>query len=80
MTTAEAIEKTLVSPHEHDRNLEAANVVDGLFAIARAIDGADLSTASFREIAKALNRIADLLEAKPYIPEALRKVAVAGQL
>ena len=31
------IAKNLVSPNEMDRNMEAANVVDGLFAIARAI-------------------------------------------
>jgi hypothetical protein len=34
---AEAIKVTLISPNESDSNLEAANVVDGLFAIARAI-------------------------------------------
>lgn len=34
---AEAIERTLVSPNELDSNYEAANVVDGLYAIARAI-------------------------------------------
>jgi hypothetical protein len=28
----------LESPNESDRNLEAANVVDGLFAIARSLD------------------------------------------
>lgn len=33
-----AIRATLISPNESDANLEAANVVDGLFAIARAID------------------------------------------
>lgn len=30
--------ETLISPNERDRNMEAANVVDGLFAIARAIN------------------------------------------
>jgi hypothetical protein len=34
---AKAILATLISPNESDRNLEAANVVDGLFAIARAL-------------------------------------------
>jgi hypothetical protein len=34
---AEAIKATLISPNEADRNLEAANVVDGLFAIARGL-------------------------------------------
>lgn len=34
---ANAIYETLISPNEIDRNLEAANVVDGLFAIARAL-------------------------------------------
>lgn len=35
---AEAITDTLISPNENDRKKEPANVVDGLFAIARAID------------------------------------------
>ncbi len=34
---AKAILMTLESPNESDRNMEIANVVDGLFAIARAI-------------------------------------------
>lgn len=34
---AVAIRETLISPNEADRNLEAANVVDGLFYIGRAI-------------------------------------------
>ena len=33
-----ALHFTLVSPNESDRNGEDANVVDGLFAIARAIN------------------------------------------
>lgn len=37
MGTAEAVEAVGVSPNEHDSNGEPANVVDGLFAIARAI-------------------------------------------
>jgi hypothetical protein len=35
---AEAIWGTLESPNEPDRHDEPANVVDGLFAIARAIE------------------------------------------
>jgi hypothetical protein len=35
---AEALCNTLISPNEEDRNLEPANIVDGLFAIARAVD------------------------------------------
>ena len=34
---AKAIHDNFTSPNECDSNLEAANVVDGLFAIARAI-------------------------------------------
>ena len=34
---AEAIVHTLTSPNEPDRNLEPANVVDGLYAIARGL-------------------------------------------
>lgn len=35
---ADALRATCVSPNELDRNLEPANVVDGLFAIARALE------------------------------------------
>ena len=33
-----AIRDSCISPNETDSNLEPANVVDGLFSIARAID------------------------------------------
>lgn len=36
--TAQALSYALVSTNESDRNGEPANIVDGLFAIARAID------------------------------------------
>lgn len=36
---AKVLAGTLRSPNESDSNGEVANVVDGLFAIARAIDG-----------------------------------------
>jgi hypothetical protein len=36
--TSKALLETLISPNEVDSNLEPANVVDGLFAIARAIE------------------------------------------
>lgn len=35
---ARAICDTLMTPNEEDRNGEPANVVDGLFAIARSLD------------------------------------------
>ena len=35
---ADMLEQVLSSPNEADRNGENANVVDGLFAIARAIE------------------------------------------
>jgi hypothetical protein len=35
---AEALIRVLESPNESDSNLENANIVDGLFAIARALD------------------------------------------
>lgn len=35
---AHAIATVFVSPNEMDRNMEHANVVDGLFAIARALE------------------------------------------
>jgi hypothetical protein len=34
---ARALEYALVSPNEFDRNLEPANVVDALYALARAV-------------------------------------------
>jgi hypothetical protein len=36
---AGALKTALISPDEPDRADEPANIVDGLFAIARAIDG-----------------------------------------
>ena len=35
---ADAIREVFISPNEADRNFEPANVVDGLFAIARALN------------------------------------------
>lgn len=35
---ATAVRETLISPNEQDSNLEAANVVDALFAISRSLD------------------------------------------
>jgi hypothetical protein len=49
---AEAILYTLHSPNEVDRNLEPANVVDGLFAIARALN----------KVAAALEALKDVRE------------------
>lgn len=34
---AQALYNTLISPNESDSNFESANVVDGLFAIARGL-------------------------------------------
>jgi hypothetical protein len=41
------LRECFISPNESDRNLEPANVVDGLFAIARALN----------KIAEALNKV-----------------------
>ena len=38
MNITEALRATFISPNESDRNGESANVVDGLFAIARSIE------------------------------------------
>jgi hypothetical protein len=38
-----ALKQTLISPNCFDSNLEAANVVDGLYAIARAIQALALA-------------------------------------
>jgi hypothetical protein len=35
---ATAVVRCFISPNERDSNHEAANIVDGLFAIARALD------------------------------------------
>jgi hypothetical protein len=43
LTVAEAIVETLISPNEADRNMEAANVVDALFAIARGLNAIAVS-------------------------------------
>lgn len=40
---AEALREVLISPSEADRNLEDANVVDGLFAVARAAHSISVS-------------------------------------
>lgn len=37
MTTGDALRACLISPNESDSNFEAANVVDGLYSIARAL-------------------------------------------
>lgn len=49
ISTAEAIAQSQISTNEVDANGEPANVVDGLFAIARALEG----------IAAALELLAD---------------------
>jgi len=72
---AKAIKATLISPNEADSNLEAANVVDGLFFLARHIrngllwTGAGESKDSLGEamehasarIAAALNNVAEAI-------------------
>jgi uncharacterized protein Yka (UPF0111/DUF47 family) len=63
VTTADAIRATLISPNESDRNLEAANVVDGLFAIARAINRlADAAETAGESISEKLNEIASQID------------------
>lgn len=52
--TAAALTATLISPNEIDSNMEPANVVDGLFAIARAVH--HLADAVTGESAKADKR------------------------
>lgn len=61
--TASAIESCFISPNECDSNLESANVVDGLFAIARAISDLSksidkLSYETFKQIQETGDRIA----------------------
>jgi len=47
-----ALKAALISPNEPDRDGEPSNIVDGLFAIARAIDGL---TAAVQKATGALN-------------------------
>ena len=54
---ARALLETLISPNESDRNLEAANVVDGLFAIARAINGLSQALNHCHECARELEKV-----------------------
>jgi len=54
-TIAKAITDTLISPNEADRNAEAANVVDGLFALARAIHNGS------EKISRPLDKIAEAI-------------------
>jgi hypothetical protein len=49
---ADTMAHVLVSPNEQDRNGEPANLVDGLFAIARAI----------HRLADGLGRLSDTLK------------------
>lgn len=67
---ATALHATLISPNESDSNSEPANVVDGLFAIARAVDrlayaiegpgapGHSPLTSAIRDIAESIERAA----------------------
>ena len=63
---AAAIRATLISPNEADRNLEPANIVDGLFAIARAITSVsqsiDNATEELAALADVHSRLADTNE------------------
>ena len=57
--TGNAIRGALISPNESDSNGEPANVVDGLFAVARAIsDLAGAQTHNAERLAQAVTRIA----------------------
>lgn len=53
-TTEEALLDVFISPNESDSNGEAANVVDGLFAIAR----------SLRKLAGAIEKVDETLNNK----------------
>ncbi len=53
---ADAVLATLISPNESDRNGESANVVDGLFAIARGLHA----------IARSLDRLGPNESSSPF--------------
>ena len=65
--TGNAIRDTLMSPNESDANFEPANVVDGLFAIARAIDrlaaaiAGDIDEPGDRALSDSVDRLASRL-------------------
>jgi len=70
-TIAAALRETLATPNELDRNLEPANVVDGLYKIAQAIrmteideaaDGLGAIARELGNVAGALHRIADAID------------------
>jgi hypothetical protein len=64
---ASAINRSLVSPNEGDSNGEPANVVDGLFAIARALE-------------RGLDRVAEAIESRPVDPRPSRQPRAADPL
>ena len=57
---ADAIRSVFISPNEADRNMEPANVVDGLFAIARAIQRPDERT-ELHAIARSIDNLAEAI-------------------
>jgi hypothetical protein len=60
----EAIRATLISPNECDSNMEPANIVDGLFAIARALNrvAAAIDDAGFDKLVPRLDQLAGAIE------------------
>jgi hypothetical protein len=69
-TVYDGLRETLISPNEADTNLEPANVVDGLYAIMRAIRLQARASGLVALVEhgapdqrhQALNRLADLIE------------------
>jgi hypothetical protein len=49
LDAADALRDALISPNECDSNLEPANVVDGLFAIAALVAVAEAIEGAWRE-------------------------------
>ena len=80
-TVAHALRSTLISPNESDINYEAANVVDGLFAVSRSVRGVAL--AIFPDALPAADptggHVASLSEAVMGITNGLVRVADALQ-
>ncbi|HEV8500414.1 MAG TPA: hypothetical protein VGR63_02470 [Casimicrobiaceae bacterium] len=85
VATAQAIEAALISPNETDRNGEAANVVDGLFAIARSLDGVANALRYFTnsvvtdKLDGALRGLA-ALEFVPHVADAIRELEITCPL
>jgi hypothetical protein len=80
---ASALRETLISPNEGDRNGESANVVDGLFAISRALDRVADKLGFLGDVAEAVlvehRRMADGMGHLDSVADAIKNLAGRSQ-